>query len=150
MSDKYAIIRLKDKQFFVREGTKIKVFELNKDDKVEVLLLKDDKSLEIGEPLVSKGGVVLTKLGDKKIKTEVRRYRSKSRYRKNKSHSQVFTFLKVTNLNSSLKSSSIKAESKKEESVKKAKTEKKAKSASKKIVSKTKRKVTSTKTNKVK
>ncbi len=110
MSTKYAIIRIKDKQFFVREGTKVKVVELRDTDNVDVLLLKENDFLEIGEPLVNKGGVVLERLGDKKIKTEVRRYKSKSRYRKNKSHSQKFSFLRVINISSGLKKSSIKEE----------------------------------------
>ncbi|PIR42974.1 50S ribosomal protein L21 [candidate division WWE3 bacterium CG10_big_fil_rev_8_21_14_0_10_32_10] len=104
---KYAVIQIKGKQYFVEEGDKIKTPQMLEGDTVSVLLLKNEDKLVIGDPLVKKGGVELSHLSDKRIKTEVRRYRSKVRYRKNKSHSQVYSLLQVKNISDSLDKSVV-------------------------------------------
>lgn len=113
MSKPYSVIKIKDKQFFVTEGDVIKTYPISTEKEIEILLLKDKDALILGDPIVEKGGVEITVLGDKKIKTEVRRYKSKSRYRKNKSHSQNFLFCKITKISSTAKGVKFIAEDKK-------------------------------------
>lgn len=112
--NKYAVIKIKDKQYFVEEGDVIVTHPVNKEDILEVLLLKDAKTLELGEPTVKTGGVLLSIVDNKKIKTEVRRYRSKSRYRKNRSHGQLFSYLKIDSIDLGLKNSKISFKEEKE------------------------------------
>jgi len=119
----YCVLQIKDKQYFVTEGDLIKTHPLESPSEVKILLLKDKKDLLLGDPVVNSGGVEITILGDKKIKTKVRRYKSKSRYRKDKSHSQKFTFFKVTKISSTVKGVIFKTKSK-EESLLSAKVKK--------------------------
>lgn len=87
---KYAVVRVGDRQFKVKEGQSLAVDRF--DGKVgEVLLYVDGKRTEIGKPLVS-GVEIKTKiLEEGHEKTEIRRFKAKSRYRKRKGHKQPVT-----------------------------------------------------------
>ncbi len=97
----FAIIETGGKQYKVETGKAIQVEKLPGDagsvlkfDKV--LLLADEKGVQIGAPYVS-GAVVEAKVlgqgrGKKKI---VFRYHSKTRYRKKKGHRQPFTAVEI-------------------------------------------------------
>lgn len=102
MLNLYCVLKIKDKQYFVTEGDVIKTHPVTKEDLIEVLLLKDGESMFLGDPVVEKGGVVIDLIGTNHEKTDVRRFRSKSRYRKNKSHSQDFSILKVVKIGSKI------------------------------------------------
>jgi large subunit ribosomal protein L21 len=91
---KYAIIRLGGRQFRVEEGQQLTVDRF--DGKVdEVLLFVDGDDVRIGKPLV--GDVkIKTKIVDEGFaKTEIRRFKAKSRYRKKKGHKQPKTTIRV-------------------------------------------------------
>jgi len=122
MSTKYAVVKIKDKQFLVKEGDKITAHQVKEGDKIEVLLLKDADTMDIGMPFITKGGVQLSLIADKRVKTEVRRFKSKSRYKRNKSHSQIFSSLLIKSIDSALKESGIVTE--KETEIKKKKAPK--------------------------
>ena len=116
---KYAIIEIASKQFMVQEGDKVKVFAADITS-FDTLLIKDEKTLEIGTPAIEKGGVTLNYVGDKKVKTVVRRYKGKSRYRVNKSHTDIYSVFAVSSIkvgdeNSITKMPDIVEEPKKEE-----------------------------------
>jgi ribosomal protein L21 len=136
--DKYAIIEIKNRQYLVQEGTKFESQKLSLDTPVDVLLLKDKETTLIGEPFVAKGGVTLTLLGPKRVKTSVRRYKSKSRYRKDKSHTDSYSVLEVSSI--SLTSPSSKIVALKEKTLVKtvSKTEKNTTKAKTKTVKKVK------------
>ena len=131
---KYAIIEIADKQFMIKEGDTVKVFA-NPDIKTfSTLLIKDLDSLEIGTPLLDNGGVELIYKGDKKIKTSVRRYKGKSRYRVNKSHSDVYSIYFVSAIKTGVKNA-INNEEKPQETKKPViKKEKSAKVVKKAII----------------
>jgi|GEM_PF-520035 len=93
--NKYAILQVKSKQYFVKEGSTISVPKIDKGTNFEVLLIKDEKDVTIGNPVTEKGGLNLTNLGNKRVKTDVRRYKGKSRYRKNKSHTDEYTVIRI-------------------------------------------------------
>lgn len=116
---KYAVIKINDKQFFVEEGDLVKSSLLSEKPEFQVLLVKDGTNLEVGEPEVSKGGVVLNLIGNVNNKVSVRRYRSKSKYRKNKSHTDKVSLLKVESIGLSVKSKITAAKSDKPSSSKK-------------------------------
>lgn len=100
----YAIIQLNGKQYKVAKGDKLKVDRLEtepgKTMKVtDVLLLNDGKTTKIGQPLVEKASVTLKVLEAKRDqKIEVRTYRAKSRYRRNKGHKQPISVIEVTEI----------------------------------------------------
>jgi large subunit ribosomal protein L21 len=82
---KYAVLKIKGHQYKVSEGEEILVDKLG-DEKVgsDVLLLVDDDKVKIGQPVV-KDAKVKIKVLEAEVKGEkihVRKYKSKSRYRR--------------------------------------------------------------------
>ena len=135
-SSNFAVIRLNSKQFIVKKGSRIKADRVSEDSVLEVLLANVDGNLLIGEPVTENFGVKIEVLEDRKdSKLEVRRYKSKSKYRKHKGHRQPISILHVAELGGSTKSELV---WKKEEAIsedkpsKKAESEEKAKKTSKK------------------
>lgn len=135
--DKYAILQVKSKQYFVKEGATIKVAKIDENTEFQILLIKDEKSLSIGNPIVEKGGLVLTNLGNKRIKTEVRRYKGKSRYRRNRSHTDEYTVIKVEKIDLGASKTTISADSS-EKVAKKSEKSTKTKAVAKKSEAKVK------------
>ncbi len=92
---KYAVIKLAGKQYKVSEGD---IFELERQENLdfEVLMLSDEGKVQIGTPVLKdikiSAAILDNKLGDK---INVSRYRSKSRYRKNKGHRQPLSVVKI-------------------------------------------------------
>lgn len=82
---KYAVIRLNGKQHRVHEKQEILVDRIgeNQDITPEVLMLREDESIKLGNPVIKGVNVTLKRLGDEKgEKISVFKYKSKSRYRK--------------------------------------------------------------------
>lgn len=81
----YAVIRVKGSQFKVSEKSEILVDKIGEGEKIEpeVLLLKTDKELKIGDPVISGVKIGFKNLGEEKgEKIHVYKFKSKSRYRK--------------------------------------------------------------------
>jgi large subunit ribosomal protein L21 len=93
---KYAIIKFAGKQIKVSEGD---VFSVEKQEdplNISVLLFKDDKNLMIGKPVLEDVEVKATIVKDYKgNKIRVSRFRSKSRYRRERTHRQPLTDVKI-------------------------------------------------------
>lgn len=98
---KHAVIKCGGRQYIVKEGTQFSAekVDVKKDGnfKIEsVLLIFDDKNIEIGTPYIPKKYVEVSVINhgrdDKKI---IFRYHSKTRYRKTKGHRQPNVLLKV-------------------------------------------------------
>jgi large subunit ribosomal protein L21 len=106
-SSKLAVIKTGGKQYLVEEGQiikieKIKGFDAEKSKgKVvfdEVLLLIDGEKVEVGTPSVkSKVEAEVIEEGRSK-KVSVIKYKSKSRYFRNKGHRQPFLKVKITKI----------------------------------------------------
>lgn len=81
---KYAIIRLQGHQYKVQEGEELLVDKIKtKMVSPEVLLVKNDKKVEIGKPVVKGAKLKVKVLGaEKGEKITVKKFRAKSRYRK--------------------------------------------------------------------
>jgi large subunit ribosomal protein L21 len=96
--NKYAIIKVDGKQFIVNEGTVLKLNN-QKEFTPEVLYYFDGKKADIGTPVLTNvkvtGEILESKL-DKKI--NVSRYKSKSRYRRNRGHRQPISMVKVNTI----------------------------------------------------
>ena len=98
---KYAVIALNGKQFKVAEGDTltldaVKTPEGNTITVDEVLLMADGEQVSVGTPFVENASVslrVTEHAKDKKI--EVRRFKAKSRYRRNRGHRQPISSLVV-------------------------------------------------------
>lgn len=95
-----AIISLTGKQFTVKEGTTFKVDSIDNLDNIKVLgYSKDSSTFEFGAPFLENVTVTLEKLDDRlDDKLRVSRFRAKSRYRKNKSHRQPISVVKVVGI----------------------------------------------------
>lgn len=80
----YAVIRLQGQQFKVSEGDEILVNHLTGKPEAEVLLVSKGGKVQVGTPTVDKAAVKLEVVQEteKGEKLHVRKYRSKSRYRK--------------------------------------------------------------------
>lgn len=99
-----AVIKTGGKQYLVGPGQKLKVEKLDAKEggKIifsEVLLVTDDKKVEIGTPLV-KGAKVEAKAlkQGREKKVLVFKYHAKTRYRKKKGHRQPFTEIEITKI----------------------------------------------------
>ena len=91
---KYIIARIGGRQFKLEESQTLTVDRF--DGKVEeILLFVDDDDVRIGKPLVS-GVKVKTKIVEEgKVKTEIRRFRAKSRHRRKLGHKQPTTTIRI-------------------------------------------------------
>lgn len=94
---KYAIIALGGRQFIVEEGLEIKL-ERQNELRAEVLFYKDGKRTLVGKPLVEGVEVKLGKVKDFTVKTDILRFKSKSRYRRRQGHKQPMSLLKVESI----------------------------------------------------
>lgn len=140
--NKYAIIEIGSRQFMVCEGEVVSIYKNDSITTFNTLVFKDGDTLNIGTPYVENGGVLLTYTGDTKVKSIVRRFRGKSRYRVNKSHTDILANYIVSKLDKNLQN---KIESKKEAFDKKS-----VKAKQRKLITKSKvatKKVTKTSTN---
>ncbi len=100
----FAVIKVNSKQFIVSEGDTLVLDRISPQSSVEVLLLNVDSNVEIGEPIVENAGVVLEVIEEKKDKKiSVRRFKSKSRYRKNRGHRQPISIVKIKKLGKGVK-----------------------------------------------
>lgn len=96
-----AVIRTGGKQYLVKEGQKIKIEKIagKEGDNVEfaeILLLADDKKIEIGKPIIKNAKVVgkILKQGRGK-KIIIFKYKPKKRYQKKAGHRQYFTEVEI-------------------------------------------------------
>jgi large subunit ribosomal protein L21 len=103
--EKLAVIETGGKQYLLKEGEKFKTEKLEGKvgDKItfdKILLVADDKKVELGKPYLDNHSVEaeILKVGRSK-KVIVFRYHSKTRYRKKKGHRQWYTELKVLKIN---------------------------------------------------
>ncbi len=99
-----SIIETGGKQYLIKEGDKIKVEKLEgkEGDKINfdrVLLVENDKNIEIGKPYL-KNRIIegeITKVGRLR-KVIVFRYHNKTRYRKTKGHRQWYSEVKINKI----------------------------------------------------
>lgn len=133
----FAIIQTGGKQYRVKASEILKIEQLENlktEDKIEfneVLAYGDDKSMEVGSPLV-KGAKVeaeLLKNGKNKTILVFKKRRRKNSRRKN-GHRQLFSLIKIKKIFS--KDGNVLAEAKKVEKKKEKKIEKKETQAKKK------------------
>lgn len=96
--DKYAVIQLGGKQLMVKEGQKFEIERQSKLD-VDVLLYSDGDTVLLGAPTLKDVTVKAKIIEDKKDKkVVVARYKSKSRYRKNKGHRQPISVVQIESI----------------------------------------------------
>lgn len=94
----YAIIDLGGKQFIVTEGTQFHI-EHQKDSPVpEVLFYKDENQMLVGQPVIEGVTVKLSKARDYTKKTNILRFKSKSRYRRRQGHKQPWSVMQVDSI----------------------------------------------------
>jgi len=98
---KLAIIKSGGKQYLIKERDKIKIEKLDKKGGkdvsfTEVLLVADDKHVEIGTPLIKNAKVIGKILKQGKKETVISfKYKPKKRYQKKAGHRQQFTEVEI-------------------------------------------------------
>ncbi len=101
---KYAVIAISGSQFKVEENQKLAVANLNlkdgeKSSTDQVLLVADDKKIDVGAPTVKGVLVEFTVLKNYKgEKVHIFKYKSKSRYRKNNGFRPQLTQIQITKI----------------------------------------------------
>lgn len=119
----YAVIKINSKQYIVSENSRLKVDRVTVDTPVQVLGAGTEETFDLD----TKKAVVLEILEDKKDKKIlVRRYKSKSRYRKEKGHRQPISLLRVSKITDTGESKIIVGKKEEKPVEKEAKTAKKA------------------------
>lgn len=104
---KQAIISLSGKQFNIKEGLVFKVDSIENLGDIQVLAYSDGGSFEFGSPFMDKVTVTLSKVEDRlDDKVRIARFRAKSRYRRNTSHRQPISIVKVESIEVSNKKDS--------------------------------------------
>ncbi len=100
----FAVVKTGGKQYKVAEGDVIRVEKLEGDvsSKIkfdEILMVGDEKSLKVGEPLV-KGASVTAEVLEQKKDKKITVFKKKRRhnYRRKKGHRQQITILRVTKI----------------------------------------------------
>lgn len=125
MTNDFAVIKLNSRQFIVKQGTVLKVDVLSETPSFEILLAEVDGQIHLGEPTVDTIGIKIQIEEDKKDKKiEVRRFKSKSRYRKNKGHRQPISMLRILELGEKVKSEIFRSDVVAEKPVKEVKVQK--------------------------
>ena len=95
---KYAVVKYGGKQLKITENMTFKI-ERQKDVKMDVLAYSDDKQVLIGTPTLSEVKVKAKLEGETRgDKVRVARYKSKSRYHKNKGHKQPLSIVKIESI----------------------------------------------------
>ena len=97
---KYAIIRIEDRQYKVKEGEDVLVDKLNSEKpNVEILLCIEEDKCIVGKPIIAKAKV------DYKIADNVKgdkinglKYKAKSRYRKRFGFRPIYTKLTINKI----------------------------------------------------
>lgn len=99
-----AVIKTGGKQYLVRPGQRVRVEKLDAKEGEkftfdEVLLVSDDKKIEIGTPLVKGAKVEARVLKQGRArKVIVFKYHSKTRYKKKMGHRQPFTEIEISDI----------------------------------------------------
>lgn len=95
---KYAVVKIKGKQYKVFEGDEILVDKLRTDKpNVKVFLIVDEKGVKVGEPEVkgAKVEVKILKEEEKGEKLYVQTFKAKSRYRRKIGFRPIYSRLLV-------------------------------------------------------
>jgi large subunit ribosomal protein L21 len=100
----FAVIKTGGKQYIVTPGKKLKVEKLPAEEGSdvvfdEVLLIENDKGLEIGNPLVKDAKVKAKILKqDKAKKVIILKYKAKKREETKKGHRQPYSEVEITSI----------------------------------------------------
>jgi large subunit ribosomal protein L21 len=101
-----AVIKTGGKQYKVAPGQKIKIEKIDTQEGEmvtfdEVLLIGDEKIIDIGAPMIE-GAKVTAKVlkQDKGEKLVIFKYKPKKRYKVKKGHRQFFTEVEITDIKS--------------------------------------------------
>lgn len=100
---KYAVIRIKGRQYRVSEKDEILVDKLaDKKPKIEVLLVAGEGKTQVGKPLVSgaKVSIKVVAQEEKGEKIDILKYKSKSRYRRHYGFRPQYTRLLIQKISS--------------------------------------------------
>lgn len=95
---KYAVISINGKQYMVSEGDTLKLDRVS-DVNIDVLLFSSEGNIMLGEPNLDNIEVKTTVIEDKlDAKVDTSRFRSKSRYRRKRSHRQPISVVKIDSI----------------------------------------------------
>lgn len=100
---KLAILKTGGKQYLVEEGSKIEIEKLkNKNIPLvfnDILFYADDDNFLLGQPVLNNVNVEASLIREKKTKTSILKYKSKTRYRKRSGHKKITWVVKIEKIN---------------------------------------------------
>ena len=105
MSSEYAVIETGGKQYKVSPGETIKIEKLDADEDQQVtfdqvLMVKSEDGVKIGDPVVNEANVTATVLQQgRHKKIRVFKYKPSVRYRRKKGHRQAFSEVRIDDIN---------------------------------------------------
>lgn len=94
---KYVVAQIGGKQVKLEEGTSFSVNKMAGYTPL-VLLYSNGGTVNVGSPYLDDVVIDLSVVGEKVLKTQVKRFKAKSRYRKNTGHKQPLVTLKVESI----------------------------------------------------
>ena len=101
---KIAIIETGGKQYLIEEGKKIEVEKIKNADPEKIIfdktiLYADGNNFFVGRPYLKNIEVIGKLLKEKKKKTVILKYKSKTRYRKKKGYKKIVWLVEIQNIN---------------------------------------------------
>jgi large subunit ribosomal protein L21 len=101
---KIAVIETGGKQYLVEEGKRIEIEKINKADPqkiqfLNVLLYADDNNFLVGHPNLENIIVIGQLIKEKKNKTVILKYKSKTRYRKKQGYKKTTWLVEIQEIN---------------------------------------------------
>jgi len=98
---KYAIIKLQGHQYQVSENDEILVDKMPEGKELEVLLFVDGAKIKVGKPILKDVSVKIKVINEEKgDKIKVFKYKSKSRYRKQRGFRAQYTRVLIEKISS--------------------------------------------------
>ncbi len=99
---KSAVLKIRGRQYWVNEGDEVLVDRVPKGEKLDpkILLFVNDDKVVLGKPFVEKASVDFSVTEDviKGDKTQVLKYKAKSRYRRRKGFRPLLTKIRISKI----------------------------------------------------
>lgn len=99
----YAVVEDGSKQYILKQGDVVRLdyrqLEPGETEELKnVLLLKDDSKITVGQPTVEGARVLVTVVAHPSVKTSIMKYKRRKNYHLRKGHRQYYTSVRVDSI----------------------------------------------------
>jgi len=99
----YAVVEDGSKQYILKQGDVVRLdyrqLEPGETDELKnVLLLKNESNITVGQPTVEGARVLVTVVDHPSVKTSIMKYKRRKNYHRRKGHRQYYTAVRVDNI----------------------------------------------------